>query len=36
LRPRDEIQFEKVEMETARALLAAQEKLFVSKELIVE
>lgn len=36
LRPRDEIQFELVEMEVARAFLAAQEKLLASKELIVE
>ncbi len=36
LRPRDEIRFEKVEMETARALLVEQEKLLASKELIVE
>jgi len=36
LRPRDEIQFELVEMEVARALLAAQEKLLATKELIVE
>ncbi len=36
LRPRDEVRFELVEMEVARALLAAQEKLLASKELIVE
>jgi antagonist of KipI len=36
LRPRDEIQFELVEMETARALLVEQEKLLASKELILE
>lgn len=36
LRPRDEVRFELVEMEVARALLAAQEKLLGSKELIVE
>jgi antagonist of KipI len=36
LRPRDEIRFELVEMETARALLAEQEKLLASKELILE
>lgn len=36
LRPRDEIRFELVEMEVARELLAAQEKLLASKELIVE
>jgi antagonist of KipI len=34
LRPRDEIRFEPVEMETAQALLAAQEKLLASKELL--
>ena len=36
LRPRDEIRFERVEMETARALFWAQEKLLASKELILE
>jgi antagonist of KipI len=36
LRPRDEVRFELVEMETARALLAEQEKLLASKELILE
>jgi antagonist of KipI len=36
LRPRDEIRFELVEMETAHALLAEQEKLLTSKELILE
>ncbi len=36
LRPRDEIRFERVEMQTARALLVEQEKLLASKELIVE
>jgi antagonist of KipI len=36
LRPRDEIRFELVEMETARALLVEQEKLLASKELILE
>jgi biotin-dependent carboxylase-like uncharacterized protein len=36
LRPRDEVRFERVEMETARALLAEQEKLLALKELIVE
>jgi antagonist of KipI len=36
LRPRDEIRFELVEMETARVLLVEQEKLLVSKELILE
>ena len=36
LRPRDEIRFEKVEMETAHALLVEQERVLASKELIVE
>ena len=36
LRPRDEIRFERVEMETSRMLLVEQEKLLASKELIVE
>jgi biotin-dependent carboxylase-like uncharacterized protein len=36
LRPRDEIRFERVELDTARALLMEQEKLLASKELIVE
>ncbi|MGC2530708.1 MAG: biotin-dependent carboxyltransferase family protein [Candidatus Acidiferrum sp.] len=36
LRPRDEIRFESVDMETARALLLEQEKLLASKELIQE
>lgn len=36
LRPRDEIQFERVDWETARALLAEQEKLLASKNLILE
>ena len=36
LRPRDEIQFERVEWDTARALLKEQEKLLVSEELILE
>jgi antagonist of KipI len=36
LRPRDEIRFERVEMDTAIALLVEQEKLLRSKELIVE
>lgn len=36
LRPREEVRFELVEIETARALLAAQEKLLPSKELILE
>ena len=35
LRPRDEIRFELVEMETARALLVGQEELLASKELIL-
>jgi antagonist of KipI len=35
LRPRDEIRFELVEMEAARALLVEQEKLLASKELIL-
>jgi antagonist of KipI len=35
LRPRDEIRFELVEMETARALFVEQEKLLASKELIL-
>ena len=36
LRPRDEIRFELVEMETARALFLEQEKLLASQELILE
>ena len=36
LRPRDEIRFEQVELETARALLRAQEELIASEELISE
>jgi len=36
LRPRDEIRFEQVDLETARALLAEQEKLLASEELIFE
>jgi antagonist of KipI len=36
LRPRDEIRFERVELDTARALLMEQEKLLASMELIVE
>ncbi|MHB8500781.1 MAG: 5-oxoprolinase subunit C family protein [Candidatus Acidiferrales bacterium] len=36
LRPRDEIWFERVDMETARALLVEQEKLLLSRELILE
>ena len=35
LRPRDEIRFEPVDLETARALLMEQEKLLASKELIL-
>jgi len=35
LRPRDEIRFESVEMETAHSLLVEQEKLLASKELIL-
>ncbi len=35
LRPRDEVRFELVEMETARNLLAEQEKFLASKELIL-
>ena len=36
LRPRDEIRFERVHWETARALLIEQEKLLASKDLITE
>ena len=36
LRPRDEIRFERVDWETARALLREQEKLLASEEMIVE
>jgi antagonist of KipI len=36
LRPRDEIRFEQVTMETARSLLMEQEKLLASEELILE
>jgi antagonist of KipI len=36
LRPRDEIRFERVEWETARALLRKQEELMASEELILE
>jgi len=36
LRPRDEIRFEQVEWETARALLVEQEKLLASEELFLE
>ncbi len=36
LRPRDEIRFELVEIEAARALLMEQEKLLTSQELILE
>jgi len=35
LRPRDEIRFERVEMETARGLLREQEELLASPELVV-
>jgi antagonist of KipI len=35
LRPRDEIRFELVEMETARALLVEREELLASEELIL-
>jgi antagonist of KipI len=35
LKPRDEVRFERVEIETARALLAEQEKWLASKELIL-
>src|SRR5437588_12613014 len=36
LRPRDEIRFERVEWDTARTLLAKQEKLLASEELMRE
>jgi antagonist of KipI len=36
LRPRDEIRFELVEVESARALFLEQEKLLASRELILE
>jgi len=36
LRPRDEIRFERVEWETARALLVEQEKLLASEDLFLE
>ena len=36
LRPRDEIRFERVERETARALLREQAKLMAPEELILE
>jgi antagonist of KipI len=36
LRPRDEIRFERVDWETARALLREQEKFLTSEEMIVE
>ncbi len=36
LRPRDEVRFERVEWETARALLREQEELIASEELILE
>jgi antagonist of KipI len=35
LRPRDEVRFQPVDMETARALFAEQERLLASKELIL-
>jgi allophanate hydrolase subunit 2 len=35
LRPRDEIRFEQVDLETARALLIEQEKWLASEELIL-
>jgi antagonist of KipI len=35
VRPRDEIRFERIELETARALLIKQEKLLASEDLIV-
>jgi antagonist of KipI len=35
LRPRDEIRFEQVDMETARSLLLEQEKLLASEELVL-
>jgi len=36
LRPRDEIRFERADLETSRALLGEQQKLLASKELILE
>jgi antagonist of KipI len=36
LRPRDEIRFEQVTLETARSLLVEQEELMASAELILE
>jgi antagonist of KipI len=36
LRPRDEVRFEQVTFDQARALLIEQEKLLSSRELIVE
>ena len=36
LRPRDEVRFEQVDRETARALLKEQEELIASEELILE
>src|SRR5580698_4534825 len=36
LRPRDEVRFERVTLDTARALLIEQEKLLASEELILE
>ena len=35
LRPRDEVRFERIEVEAARALLIKQEKLLASKDLFV-
>jgi antagonist of KipI len=36
LRPRDEIRFDRVSMETARSLLLEQEALLASEELVTE
>jgi allophanate hydrolase subunit 2 len=36
LRPRDEIRFERMDVEKARALLKEQEELMASKELFLE
>ena len=36
LRPRDEIRFERVELETARVLFVEQERFLASKEVILE
>ena len=36
LKPRDEVRFQRVELETARSLFVEQEKLLASKELILE